>query len=114
MFGCHSFAQCDTHPDYRHSFHNFLSGFLAFCPNPTSMQNLDGIEEVIKGQHLVATCLVREDKHRLTVRHFRDCQGRDAKRQLHHVELPQFHVLEVIVGAQAVSSSSSSSLGVPT
>ena len=39
-----------------------------------------------------------EDKHRPTVRHFRDCQGRDARRQLHHVELPQVHVLEVIVG----------------
>ena len=71
---------------------------IFFPPNPTSMQNLDGTEEVIIGQHLVATCLVREDKHRLTVRHFRDCQGRDARRQLHHVELPQFHVLEGIVG----------------
>ena len=69
---------------------------LAF--DPSSIQNLDGIEEVIRGQQLLANCLAHEDKHCLTVLQFSDCQGHDARRQPHHVELPQFHFLEVIAG----------------
>ena len=60
---------------------------LDSCPNPSSIQNLDGMEEVFKRQQLVANCLAHEDKHCLTVHRFRDFQGHDARRQLHHVEL---------------------------
>ena len=50
-------------------------------------QDLDGTAEVVRGQKLFAHCLAHEDKHCC---HFRDCQGHDARRQLHHVELPPF------------------------
>ena len=85
-------------PDRCHSCHNLHSDSLGFCPNASSIQGLDGREEVIRRQQPVAKCLAHEDKHCLTVHHFRDCEGHDARREPHHVELPQFHFLEVIEG----------------
>ena len=56
------------------------------------------MEEVFRRQQLVAKCRAHEDKQCLTGPVFRDCQSHDARRQPHHVELPQFHALEVIAG----------------
>ena len=98
MFARHTVAQLDTHPDRCHSCHNLLSNSPSICPNPSSSQNLDGMEEVIRGRQQVATCLAHEDKHCLTLFHFRDCQGHDARRKPHHVELLQLHVPAVIAG----------------
>ena len=51
---------------------------------------------MIRGQQQVASCLAHEHKHCLTVLHFRNCQGHDARRQPNQVEIPQFHFLELI------------------
>ena len=98
MFARLTVAQLDTHPDRCYSCHNLLLDILGFCPNPNGIQNLDGMEEVVRLKKLVANCLAHEDKRCLAAHHFRNCQDHDARRQPHLVELHQVHFLEVIAG----------------
>ena len=72
----HTVAQLDIHPDRCHSFLNLLSDSLGFRPNPSSIQNLDGMEKKCsEGNNVFANFPAHEDKHCLTVLHFKHCHG---------------------------------------
>ena len=110
MFARHTFPELDTHPDRFYSCRNSLSDFLCFCPN-SSIQDVDGTAEVVRGQKLSANCLAHEDKHCLAGFHFRDRQVMKQDGSLIKLRSISSAPSKWSREAHEVSSSSSSSSG---
>ena len=98
MLARHTVPQLDTHSDSCYSCQTLLSDFLCFRPNPNSIQDLDGMTQVVRGQETVAHCLAHEDKHCLAGCPCERPSSHEARRQPHQVEIHQFHAFDVVAG----------------